>query len=574
MSKLPAIFVVSDLHLDTGPFEWPAAAMAADLIIVAGDLANGEFDIDFLTKPGKPLVFVPGNHDFWSKDGKTDMFDIYRDMKRAAAGTNVHVLWDEEVILCGVRILGTPLWTDFGKGNVELMRASFNHSRDYQYINARSWYADPSNLKLHQSDGVKFQQFKGPDAAESGAFTPLIAYTLHQQSLAFITAKLKEPYAGRTILVTHMAPTYESLRQSGTVREHALDPKFWECRGRDNTDLARVASYASDLEPLFRRFRSELDLAVHGHIHASIDLISGSTRVIANPRGRYSGPLTEDAGRDFALFGYPVSAEQISKSQARFESYPYWGDNWSFEPEKLIRLEDGLAPALQPLVDELLPRLAELHAEVAELAPFVAHRKPPIRLSVQEAVTTRATKFDEMLCVFLAKAADAFEAPGQNAGWWAHLRDMGLPKPSHALVPYFNASFERKADPKGVIEGTLAAMEHAMATLPLVPSVPELACARVAARIQVVLDLVRSKGYTPELKSPAPEGPWRKLYFNIGTLELTGVAEDDDETAIGLDQEVDEIMNGGPPPRQVYLSVCGAGGVRLPVKEKTAKGEW
>lgn len=575
MPKLPAIFAVSDLHIDTGPFEWSEAALAADLIIVAGDLANGVFDIDFLTKPGRPLVFVPGNHDFWSKDGatdgSTDMFEMYADMKRAAAGTNVHVLWDEAIELCGVRILGTPLWTDFGGGNEQLMAASFAHSRDYVYINARSWYSDPENLKLHLNSKRKFQLRDKPDAAESGAFTPTVAYALHRKSVAFIESKLDETFDGPTILVTHMAPTYESLRKSGSVREYTLDPRSWQCRGRDNTGLARVAGYASDLTHIFTKYRAQLDLAVHGHIHSSLDFVCGSTRVVANPRGRYSGPLTKENSEHFGLFGYPVTAEQIARSQATFAEYPYWGDNWDFEPQKLFRLEDGLAPALQPLVDEALPQLTDLQAEVLELAPYIAHATPAIRRSVQEAAISRTEKFAVLLEEVLAPAAQAFDARESHNGWWGHLDAMRLPKPKHALVPRFEDAFERDVDPAVELAHALDTIAQLLSIIPMVPMVPRLAGAMYAERMERVFAHVRSKGLTPELTNPAPTGHWRKLYSELGTLELGGIEDDQDEDLGDIETEVDTIINGGPPPRHVFMSVRGKGGIRLPVPKLASR---
>lgn len=576
MQKLPSIFVVSDLHLDTGPFEWPEAALAADLIIVAGDLANGIFDIDFLCKPGRPLVFVPGNHDFWSKDSTTDMFEMYADMKRAAAGTNVHVLWDEEVRFGDVRILGTPLWTDFGGGNTELMRASFSHSRDYEYINVRSWYADPENMKLHVESAVKFQRYNQPDAAETGAFTPLVAFSLHRKSIEFIRSKLNEDFEGHTILATHMAPTYESLRKSGTVREHALDPKFWECRGRDNTDLARVAGYASDLTELFETYRGHLDLAVHGHIHSSLDIVCGSTRVVANPRGGYMGPLTEEGANNLAFFGYRPSADSIAKSQAAFAEYPYWGDNWSFEPQKLFHLEAGLTPALQPLVDEVLPQLAELYAEVVELAPHIAHETGAIRCSVQEAAIARAEKFVKAVEGVLAPVADAFDVRGLHHGLYGYLAGLCLPLPKTSLVPRFEDHFDEDLDPAVTLRGALAAMEQLLTTIPIVLTVPELARVRYAERMKSVIDLVSSKGLVPKLIASTPSGHWRKLYFDLGCLELEGIDEDCDDVG-NLDQQIDELINGGPPPRNAYLSVRGVGGTLLPAPERAVdatKGAW
>lgn len=557
MPKLPLLYVVSDLHIDTGPFEWPAAALTADIIIVAGDLANGVFDIEFLKQPNKPLVFVPGNHDFWSTDGTRDMVEMYADMKRAAQGTQVHVLWDEEVELLGVRIIGTPLWTDFGGGNEELMRASFQHMRDYAYTNARSWYADPENLKLHQEQGARWRRPELPDAAETGAFTPLVAYSLHQKSLAFIESRLAEEFDGRTILVTHMAPTYLSLQASGTVREHALDPEFWHCRGRDNTDLARVASYASDLTGLFESHRDRLDLAIHGHIHSTIDIACGSTRVLANPRGRYSGPLTDEDSRGFALLGYPVSKERIAESQATFAEYPYWGDNWGFQAQQLVSLEDGLAPVFRPLVDELLPRLQELHAEMILLQPHVAHRTPAIRRSVQESADTRGQAFATALEKLLRPACAAFDGGRLvSNNWWVGLDSLGLPKPRGPLVPRFTSSFDKKVDPRVAMADSLQAMAELLETVKLVPEVASLARAKYMPRIEEVMKRLTARGLAPVLHLAPPPGAWRKLYFKLGTVALGCLADDIEDALVGdIDVEVDTLINGGPPPRHACLSV-------------------
>jgi Icc-related predicted phosphoesterase len=552
MPKLPLLYVVSDLHIDTGPFEWPAAALAADIIIVAGDLANGAFDIEFLKRPNKPVVFVPGNHDFWTTDGTRDMVEMYADMKRAARGTQVHVLWDEEVELLGVRIIGTPLWTDFGGGNEELMRASFQHMRDYAYINARSWYADPDNLKLHVEQGARWRKPERADAAESGAFTPLVAYSLHQKSLAFIESRLAEAFDGRTVLVTHMAPTYLSLQASGTVREHALDPKFWQCRGRDNTDLARVASYASDLSALFERYRDRLDLAVHGHIHSTIDIVCGSTRVLANPRGRYLGPLTEESSRGFAMFGYPVSKERIAESQAAFAEYPYWGDNWGFQAQQFVRLEDGLAPVFRPLVEELLPRLQELYGEMVLLQPHVAHRTPAIRRSIQESAEARGQAFATTLEKLLRPACAAFDGHGQvSDSWWVYLDSMGLPKPRTALVPRFTSPFDKKVDPRAAMADSLQTMSELLETAKLVPEVASLACAKYMPRVEEVRQRLAARGLKPALHLLVPHDAWRKLYFNLGSVSVDASEEQEDL----LEEEVDLLINGGPPPRHACLSI-------------------
>ena len=58
-----------------------------------------------------------------------------------------------------------------------------------------------------------------------------------------------------------------------------------------------TAAYASDLDELIERTQPQL--WVHGHIHASSDYFVGRTRVVCNPRGYYPSQL--NAGFDPAL---------------------------------------------------------------------------------------------------------------------------------------------------------------------------------------------------------------------------------------------------------------------------------
>ena len=57
----------------------------------------------------KPVLFVPGNHEFYNGERTRTL----KALREAAVGTNVHLLDRDEVVLNGVRFLGTTLWTDF-----------------------------------------------------------------------------------------------------------------------------------------------------------------------------------------------------------------------------------------------------------------------------------------------------------------------------------------------------------------------------------------------------------------------------------------------------------------------------
>lgn len=107
--------ILSDLHLSQGELALPGET--ADIVILAGDIARPERAIAWASRIARPVLYVPGNHEFY---GGT-IEGTPAELKRLAAGTNVRVL-DRDVVLIGdVRFLGATLWTDFraaGEGGV------------------------------------------------------------------------------------------------------------------------------------------------------------------------------------------------------------------------------------------------------------------------------------------------------------------------------------------------------------------------------------------------------------------------------------------------------------------------
>ncbi len=223
--------------------------MRADIAIVAGDAADG------LTKRAIPwlrenivpraraTVYVPGNHDFWRCRMPDEIARAHDDA--AAAGIallDAGQTFDFE----GARIVGATLWTDY----------SITGSRPTALAIAGDRRGGMRDHRLIQTRDAR---------GTSAPFRPLAAAELHRQHRAQIEAALAEPWSGPRIVVTHHAPSAQSLLH-GEVREQ-ID-----------------AAYASDLSALMGRSTAP-DIWVHGHIHASRDYRIGRTRVIANPRG-------------------------------------------------------------------------------------------------------------------------------------------------------------------------------------------------------------------------------------------------------------------------------------------------
>ena len=221
----------SDLHLEFGNLE--PARSDADVIIAAGDIGVGLDGINWLTQFDRPVIYVLGNHEYWGQD-YTDFID---QVWQESSGTNVHFLENESVEIEGVRFIGCSLWTDYGHGNDQIMRAAAQGMNDFRYI----------------SDGGK-------------PLRPSRLLEAHRQSVDWLSDVLTESYDGKTVVVTHHAPSMKSWHRS------SLDG-YQYC-------------YCSNLEPIMNT--TDASLWVHGHTHHAQDYEIQGVRIVCNPRGYYN----------------------------------------------------------------------------------------------------------------------------------------------------------------------------------------------------------------------------------------------------------------------------------------------
>lgn len=85
--------IASDLHLEFLPSDWPATGLVephpdADLLVLAGDIHNGIRAIELFKDCPVPVLYVPGNHEFYGEAWE----DVREALKLASIGTAVHVL--------------------------------------------------------------------------------------------------------------------------------------------------------------------------------------------------------------------------------------------------------------------------------------------------------------------------------------------------------------------------------------------------------------------------------------------------------------------------------------------------
>lgn len=517
---IPTLYLTSDLHLPTGPFEWPKAALDADVVLVAGDLGTGdEFYFDKLIELDKPVVFVPGNHDFWTKDPNRTVEQILTEMRQKTEGTQVRVLYNSYCDILGVRFIGATLWSSLGDLNENLVRAAVRVARDYRYINVTP-----------------------RDTEGNGGLTPDIAHQWHQEARAFIDEALSASPLPAVVL-THMAPSYRSLE--GHVAEQALLPENWASRGLSAQELARVALYASDLEDLITE-RSPLVWA-HGHVHRRMDYPVGNTRVMANPRGYYQGPLTAADIDRYRFLGFSLSAKDIDESQARFKAYPYWGDAVGFEPELRINLAAGLSPTFEQGLPTLIANLAELLVECEERLPHLGHADRVIQESVQESFTRRAEQFDEQLKGFLTPMVAAWA----SSLYPAHLTDVGTQlrilgfESFGEVTPWFDARYE---SPKKTGTSTLRRMRALIKVLPMVCQAPMRAQKRARRAIKAVQRELRAKGIRFAVRGWVTAPYVRDVPLHHGAIYLDVAAPQIRALEVGLDELINPTR-----PRQLHF---------------------
>ncbi|MCK9619859.1 MAG: metallophosphoesterase [Methylobacter sp.] len=221
----------SDIHLEFGALEAPDND--ADIIIAAGDIGVSTQGVEWLKTFNKPVVYIAGNHEFYTHEYQQTLQLI----RKRCAGSNVHFLENDCFIFQGVRFLGCTLWADLfveGDKTAEALGKTLNDFRRIKFAE-------------RPFDAVQFSQ-------------------LHQNSKTWLEQELAQPYSGKTVVVTHHAPSLWS----------------WN----DTAYALKKLAYCNDMKPLLHEY--EIAAWFHGHVHCQIDYRIAGARILCNPRG-YAG---------------------------------------------------------------------------------------------------------------------------------------------------------------------------------------------------------------------------------------------------------------------------------------------
>ena len=205
----------------------------ADVIIAAGDIGIYKQGLMWLTEAQKPVIYVAGNHEFYAREYFATM-DLLNSM---SANTNVHFLENKSFVTNSVRFLGCTFWTNLGGEENDRVEELLSSINDFKKI----YYND--NLL-----GTK------------------IYAELHRNSRRWLIAELEKPFSGKTIVVSHHAPTIWSWNKSPS-------------------SLMRFA-YCNDVREVIHKY--DITAWIHGHTHSVSDYTCAGVRILCNPRG-YTG---------------------------------------------------------------------------------------------------------------------------------------------------------------------------------------------------------------------------------------------------------------------------------------------
>lgn len=240
------LLVISDVHLEFGPFAFPEPMPDFDVAVLAGDMHRpivaalewlvGQREAGPLR--GREIVYVAGNHEFYKSEMKGNLAAAIQ----PAADAGIHLLHRRTVIIQHVRFIGCTLWTDY---------------RLLQHPKASMVYA---GQELNDHRLIRFRE----DSGHVSRFMPWHAAAEHRLDLAFIRRELGKPHGGATVVVTHHAP-----------HPHSIQPR--------HLGSPLSPAFVSDLSGVIEEYQPEL--WIHGHDHGSHDYKIGRTRILANQAG-------------------------------------------------------------------------------------------------------------------------------------------------------------------------------------------------------------------------------------------------------------------------------------------------
>lgn len=233
------LLIYSDLHLEFGTDFMPPADIDADIMILAGDItifnAKGlEKLTKFLVNWEKPVLYVAGNHEYYTKQAMQNG-NIRCLNYLAARHPNVTFLQDEEITIDGVNFFAGTMWTNYRDANPMAMALCHQGMNDYRLI----------------INGDK-------------ELTPRDTIDFHNKYVENLINWFEKDLPGSRVVISHHAPC---INPNGFHRGSPMQPAY----------------NSLDMIPIIEKYKPALWF--YGHTHEPDDQIIGETRIISNPRG-------------------------------------------------------------------------------------------------------------------------------------------------------------------------------------------------------------------------------------------------------------------------------------------------
>jgi UDP-2,3-diacylglucosamine pyrophosphatase LpxH len=316
MKTKPIVILLDDMHLENRPLEMQKNFLNQindtikkikddnniPIIVAAGDINEGIEGVKFLSEIESDVIYVTGNHEYWNNDFYEVDLNIQNYIQQNKL-TNIHFLNNKTLVLHGIRFVGTTLWTSLGnflpwRSQKNQMIKFYNAMGDFKKISAKFWYNNPNNItrlkSLMNNFGIEESKYK--DLIENKFFNPLIELEEYNKNVKYLIEKLSEEYDGKTVVVSHHMPTFESWMKKFNINEKYVSGQWVnneqyilelaKGQGKPSNDILMMAFYANDLKDLMLN-DSAPDFWFHGHLHNAIFDIVGKTKIISSPMGNY-----------------------------------------------------------------------------------------------------------------------------------------------------------------------------------------------------------------------------------------------------------------------------------------------
>lgn len=239
------LYVLSDLHNEFEEFVPPLSVGKIDLVVLAGDIDLGSRGIEWAAKEFErvPIVYIPGNHEFYNPDGRT-LQDIAGEMQDLASLHGIDFLNPGIAEYNGWRFIGATLWSDFNL-----------YGEDERAVSM-----DCARRGLNDFRLIWTEELEG----RNRRFQPADACDRHHKEREFLFAEIQKGDPACTVVVTHFVPTARAIqkRYQGDI----LSPAF-----------------VTDLDDEITN--SGVAAWVFGHIHSCWNFRLGRTQMISNQRG-------------------------------------------------------------------------------------------------------------------------------------------------------------------------------------------------------------------------------------------------------------------------------------------------